>query len=181
MSSDVPKAGPQTRGAWAYRTLTRPVRETLKRYRVVRRLSAIFDLTLGPLALITLALLIAELLLQLSDPWSTIIYMAQIVIWVVFLLAFAIELSLAPKRLLYLRRNWLLVVALAVPALRVLRAAQALRFLQATRVVRGALLVRGIAAVNRAMIAIRGFLGFSQMAFLLTLTLLVWLASSALV
>ena len=173
--------GLKYRGEWAYRTLTGPVRDTLTRYRVVRRISAIFDLVLGPLALVTLCLLAVELLFSLSSPWSTLVYGGQVAIWAMFLIAFAIELRLAPRKSLYLRRNWILIVALVIPALRVLRVVQALRFLQTARALRGTTMVRSFAVLHRAMNAIRGFLSFSHTAFLAVLTGVVWLFSSVLV
>ena len=99
----------------------------------------------------------------------------------VFVLAFVIELSVAPRKVQYLRRNWILVVALIVPSLRVLRVARSLQFLRTARVVRGASVLRGFTSLNRAMVAVRNFLGFSQLAFLGALTGMVWLAASGLV
>jgi voltage-gated potassium channel len=128
-----------------------------------------------------MCLLIAELLLDLDPPWDDLVYGSQIAIWITFGLAFVLELSVAPRKLLYLRRNWILVVALIVPSLRVLRVARSLQFLRSARIVRGASVLRGFTSLNRAMVAIRNFLGFSQLAFLAALTGMVWLASSGLV
>jgi voltage-gated potassium channel len=180
------QASPESRlrrpsGNWAYRALTLPVRSTLKRYRVVKHLSAIFDVTLGPLALIAVSLLIVELLVRLSSPWDVIIYGAQVALWAIFLVAFVVELSLAPKKMLYLRRNWFLVIALVIPALRIFRFARAFQFLRSARAVRGANVARGFTSTNRAVAAIRNFLGFSQFAYLIALTAVVWLAASGLV
>jgi voltage-gated potassium channel len=144
-------------------------------------LSSFFDVTLGPLALVTLVLLIVELLFSLRPPWDDIVYSAQIAIWAVFLVAFVIEIALAPKKLLYLRRNWLLVLALFLPALRVFRAAQALRVLRVSRVARGLTVARGLATVSRATRTVRSFLGFSQMAYLGALVVIVWIAAGGLV
>jgi voltage-gated potassium channel len=168
-------------GTWAYRSLTAPVRDTLGRYRVVKRLAASFDVILGPLALIAVSLLIVELLVRLASPWNTAVYGAQLAIWALFLLAFVVELSLAPKKLLYLKRNWFLVIALIVPALRILRFARALRFLRSAPAMRSANVVRGLVSTNRAFAAVSSFLGFSQLALLAAVTCIVWLAASGLV
>ncbi len=157
------------------------MRDTLKRYRVVKRVSAVLDVILGPLALITLAFLLAELLVQLSYPWNRIVYVGQVAIWVVFLAAFVVELSLAPKKLLYLRRNWILVVSLGIPALRIFRIAQAMRVLRAARFVRSTSVVRSLTTLNRALRSLRGFLGFSQLAFVGVLTAVIWLVAAGLV
>lgn len=168
-------------GSWAYRPISGSVRDTLSRYRLVKHLSALFDVTLGPLALVAMCLLIAEFLLKLNPPWDIIVFAGQIGIWMIFLLAFIVELSVAPRKMKYLRRNWILVVALIVPSLRVLRVARSLQFLRTARVVRGASVLRGFTSLNRAMVAVRNFLGFSQLAFLAALTGMVWLAASGLV
>jgi voltage-gated potassium channel len=166
---------------WKDGAVSGPVRDTLSRYRLVRRLSALFDVTLGPLALLAVSLLIIELLVRLDPPWNRIVYATQIGIWAIFLIAFAVELALAPKKRLYLRRNWLLVIALVVPSLRVLRAARSLQFLRTARVVRGTSVVRGFTSLRRGTEAVRSFLGFSQLAFLAAITVMVWLAASGLV
>jgi voltage-gated potassium channel len=92
---------------------------------VVRRTSAVLDLVLSPLALVTLVLLLIEFTVRLHEPWGDMIVAAQLGIWALFLLAFALELALAPHKLLYLKEHWLLVVSLAIPALRILRVLRA--------------------------------------------------------
>lgn len=157
-----------------------PIRDTLSRYRVVKHLSAVFDVTLGPLALLAVSLLCIELLFSLRSPWNSIVYSLQVVIWGVFLMAFVLELALAPRRWQYLKRNWLLVIALVVPSLRILRASRSLQFLRSARVIRSTSVVRGFTSLRRGTQAIRSFLGFSQLAFLAALTAMVWLAASGL-
>jgi voltage-gated potassium channel len=148
---------------------------------VVRRLSATFDVVLGPLALVTLCLFITELLVRLDSPWNTIVYGGQVAIWAVFLLAFVVELRLAPKKIQYLKRNWLLIVALVIPALRIFRAAQAIRVLRSAQAVRGTTVVRSYTSLYRATNVIRGFFSFSHTAFLGILAVIVWALSSGLV
>src|SRR5688572_23577006 len=147
----------------------------LSRYRLARRLSAVFDVTLAPLALATLVLLIVELFLSLKPPWGTVVYWAQVAIWGIFLAAFVLEVSLAPDKPRYIRKNFLLVIALAIPALRIFRIAHALRLLRTARFVRGLNVARTGASLNRGLRAIRGFLGFSQIALVAGVTLSVWL------
>jgi voltage-gated potassium channel len=50
-------------------------------------------------------------------------------IWLVFVLEFAIAFALAPRKVEYLRKNWLKALALAAPALRLLRAARSMNAL----------------------------------------------------
>jgi voltage-gated potassium channel len=143
--------------------------------------SAIFDVTLGPLAVITLVLIVVELLLSLRPPWNVVVYTAQLAIWAFFLAAFVLELWLAPDKLRYVRKNALLVLALAIPALRIFRAAHALRILRASRVVRSLNVARSITSLNRGLAAIREFLDFSQIALVVAVTAIVWLVATGLV
>lgn len=91
-------------------------------------------------------------------------------IWVAFLLEFALRLALAPDRLLFLRRNWLTVIALIVPAFRLLRG---LRLLRLARVTRGARLVRVVSTANRSMNALRASLRRRGLGYVLATTALV--------
>ncbi|TNC59320.1 potassium channel family protein [Rubellimicrobium roseum] len=93
-------------------------------------------------------------------------------IWIAFLLEFALRLVLAPNRLHFLRRNWLTVIALIVPALRLLRG---LRLLQLARVTRGARLVRVVGTANRSMNALRASLRRRGLGYVLAATALVML------
>ncbi|MFP5213981.1 MAG: potassium channel protein, partial [Acidobacteriota bacterium] len=70
------------------------------------------------------------------------------IIWATFVLEFALKLTLAPKKLVFLRHNWLVVISLIVPAFRALRIFQAVRLLKAARVVRGFRLVRVVGSLN---------------------------------
>lgn len=64
-----------------------------------------------------LALLIVELAWGLSPLLETV----GIVIWIIFILDFGLKFFLAPDKSDYLKGNWLTVVALVVPALRIFR------------------------------------------------------------
>jgi voltage-gated potassium channel len=72
-------------------------------------------------------------------------------IWAMFILDFVVELWIAPEKLRYLQSNWLTVVSLVLPAMRVFRAVAALRALRAARVVRSVGLLRILTSVNRGL------------------------------
>lgn len=97
-------------------------------------------------------------------------------IWVVFIGEFLLRLSLAPSKRRFLKHNWLTVIALIVPALRLFRAVAILR---AARVLRGARLVRVVGSVNRSMNALRGTLRRRGFGYVLALTVAVLLAGAA--
>ncbi len=71
------------------------------------------------LGFVWLALLVVELTRGLDPRLERL----SAAIWAVFVFDFLLRLVLAPRRLAYLRRNWLTVVALFVPALRIVRVA----------------------------------------------------------
>jgi voltage-gated potassium channel len=97
-------------------------------------------------------------------------------IWVVFLAEFVLRLALAPDRFGFLRRNWLTVLSLAVPALRLLRP---LRVLQLARAARGLRLVRLVGTANRSMNALRGAMRRRGLGYATALTLIVTLLGAA--
>ncbi|HEV7268826.1 MAG TPA: ion transporter [Falsiroseomonas sp.] len=97
-------------------------------------------------------------------------------IWIVFLLEFGLRLWLAPDKPAFLRRNWLTVIALLAPALRLLRGLRALR---AVRAVRGLRLVRVVGTANRGMNTLRGAMRRRGLGYVVALTLLVDLLGAA--
>lgn len=115
------------------------------------RLAALHDLEdlvevpMIVLGLIWLVLLVVELAWGLTPALEV----AVTTIWVIFLLDVALKLALAPSKAAYLRREWFTVVALLVPALRVLRFTRSLRVLAALRGARGLHLVRVVSSLNR--------------------------------
>lgn len=88
-------------------------------------------------------------------------------IWVVFILEFALRLTLAPAKGAFLRRNWLTVVALVVPAFRLLRGFRVLRLARAAR---GFRLVRIVGTANRGMNALRASLSRRGLGYVIGLT-----------
>ncbi|MGE5927480.1 MAG: ion transporter [Gemmatimonadota bacterium] len=119
------------------------------------------------------------LVLELTEGLSPVLAALSTVIWIVFLLDFALRLTLAPDKGAYLRGNWLTVISLAVPALRVLRVARAFRLLRAGRAVRGVRRVKVIGSINRGMSALGRSMGRRGLGYVLMLTLLVTFAGAA--
>ena len=118
---------------------------------------------------------------QLADPdlssgWARALDVGALVIWGVFLLDFVANLLAAPSALRYLRRNWLAVAMLLVPALRLLRLGALLRLgraLPAARVVSTSYRATGVA---RQLLRSRaGFLAGVAVVVTLALAQLVWL------
>ncbi len=99
------------------------------------------DLIEIPMALLSLgfvALIVVELSVRLSPSAYRAVIFAEWVIWGLFVLHFVVFFSLAPRKLAYLRRNWLVLVSLALPFFRFLLIFRALRALRLLRAVRAA-------------------------------------------
>jgi voltage-gated potassium channel len=127
------------------------------------------------LAFVWLALLAIELVWGESRLFTTI----GTVIWVVFIVDFGVKLTLAPRKVAYLRSNWLGAISLAIPALRIFRITRAIRLFRLARVGRGVRLVRVVASVNRGMRALGASLGRRGFGYVVALTALVTFAGAA--
>lgn len=139
---------------------------TRERWAVLKELEEWLTLPMALLGLAWLAIVIAELL------WgeSALLSLASTAIWVVFIAEFALRLLLAPDRLQFVRRNWLTVIALIVPALRFFRA---LSLLRAARALRGLRLVRIVGTANRSMRSLRATMRRRHVGYVIGLTVLV--------
>jgi len=118
------------------------------------------------LSLVWLLIVVAELVWGERGLLTTF----GLIIWIVFLAEFAIRFVLAPEKLSFLGNNWLTIIALALPALRVFRAVQVLR---AARALRGARLIRIVGTANRSMNALRATLRRRQFGYVVGLTVLI--------
>ncbi len=97
------------------------------------------------------ALLVADLVWGLTPFFETL----TTIVWVLFIFEFIIELALAPRKIKYIQKNWLTVIALALPALRIVRFARIGGLLRLTRTVRSMRLIRVISSLNRSINGIR--------------------------
>ncbi len=156
---------------------TSPDDEALERERseILEQLEDWLETPMVLLAFVWLALLVAELVLGESRPFAVV----GTFIWIVFIVDFAVKLILAPHKVGYLRRNWLVAISLAIPALRILRIARAIRLLRVARVGRGMHLVRVVSSVNRGMRALGASLRRRGFGYILALTALVVFAGAA--
>jgi voltage-gated potassium channel len=118
------------------------------------------------LSFVWLALVVLELV------WgsSRLLEVFGTAIWIVFIIEFLVRFALAPHRLTFLKGNWLSILALVAPALRLVRVFRVLRFARATR---GLRLVRIVGTANRSMNALRASLGRRGLGYVLMLTVFV--------
>jgi voltage-gated potassium channel len=140
-----------------------------QRWQLLVRLEHLLDGPMIALGFLWLALLVLELTRGLSP----LLEHVSEAIWIVFILDFLLRFTLAPRKLVYLRRNWLTVIALVLPGLRVLRFARLLR------AARGLRLVRVLTSLNRGMRALGGTMRRRGFGYVMGLTVLVNLAGAA--
>lgn len=119
------------------------------------------------------------LVLELTRGLSPLLTALTTVIWVIFILDFALRLTLAPVKSRYLRQNWLGVLSLLVPALRVFRVARAVRVLRFANATRGLKLVRVVGSLNRGMNALGRTMGRRGLGYVVALTAIVTFAGAA--
>ena len=136
------------------------------RWRLLRDLDRWLDWPMIMLSVAWLAIVLWELVSGTSALLETI----GTAIWVVFIAEFVLRFALAPEKLPFLKSNWLTVIALLVPALRLFRA---LSFLRAARALRGLRLVRVVGTANRSMNALRSTLARRGFGYVAGLTALV--------
>jgi len=128
-----------------------------------------------PMILLSLAWLVI-VLVELAHGASALLEVFGTAIWVIFIAEFLLRLAIAPDRIAFVKKNWLTVIALAVPALRLFRA---LRLLRAARALRGMRLVRIVGTANRSMKTLKATLARRRFGYVLALTALVVLLGAA--
>jgi voltage-gated potassium channel len=146
-----------------------------RRRRRLQRLQARLEVPMIVLAFVWLALFVVEAIWG-APPW---LQGLNWLIWGVFLVEFAVGLLLAPRKGVYLRHNWLKALALAAPALRMLRVFRVLRLARAAGLVRGTRMVRIVSSLNRGMGALGKSVGRRGAGYVSALTLLVAFAGAA--
>jgi voltage-gated potassium channel len=150
-------------------------RDTLSQERegLLEQVEAILEGPLIVLGFAWLALLIIDLVRGLTPLLAGL----MTVIWIIFILDFAVRLLLAPSKGLFLRRNWLTAISLAIPALRGLRIVRTLTVVRAG--LRGARLVSIVSSVNRGMGSLRRSMGRHGFGYVMALTAIVTLVGAA--
>jgi voltage-gated potassium channel len=124
------------------------------------------------LAFVWLLLLVVELIRGLSKSLEY----ASLIIWVLFIIDFLLKFILAPKKGLYLKKNWLTAISLFIPALRVFRV---FRFVRLLRGLRGIRIVRLVSSLNRSMKSLEATMKRRAFGYVLIVTILVTFAGAA--
>ncbi|MFD2163290.1 ion transporter [Paradesertivirga mongoliensis] len=144
----------------------------LKRNRQLIWLEKVLEGPMIFLGFVWLVLLIIELIYGVH-PVPELISTA---IWIVFILDFALKLILAPRKLLFIKKNVLTAISLVIPALRLFRI---FRFIRLLRIFRGTRLIKVIASLNRSMKSLNATMQRRGFAYVMALTLAVIFAGAA--
>lgn len=102
---------------------------------------------MAALGVIWLMLLVVEFVFGTTPGFDTL----STTIWIVFAVEFAARFLLAPQKLRYLRRHWMIAMSLVIPAIRVFRIARLLRLARAGRTVRAVRMARLLTSFSRGM------------------------------
>lgn len=138
------------------------------RLRVLQQLEDWLETPMLVLSFIWLVLVLVELVWGTSE----LLEVFGVGIWILFILEFLLRFALAPEKLRFLASNILTVVALVVPAFRMLRAFRVLRF---ARFARGLRLVRVVGTANRGVRALRASMSRRGLGYVMTLSVLITL------
>lgn len=153
------------------------VEEALKkeRYELLQHLEDSLETPMLVLAFVWLALLVMELI------WgeSLLFEIIGTIIWVIFILDFAVEFVLAPHKVAYLKRNWLTATSLLIPALRLIRIFRVFGLLRLARMGQSLRLLRVVTSLNRGMRALGASLSRRGFGYVIALTVLVTLTGAA--
>ena len=124
------------------------------------------------LGFVWLILLVIELIWGLSKPLEY----TSLGIWFIFIVDFFIKLILAPAKFVFLKKNWLTVISLIIPALRVFRI---FRVVSLLRGLRGVKLVRIVSSINRSMKSLAATMERRAFGYVFTLILFVTFGGAA--
>jgi voltage-gated potassium channel len=151
---------------------------TPTRTRSPEPLSRFEQLTAWPmlfLALATLPLLLAPILMDLSPATETVVFGLDWLLWGLFAVEYLIRLFLAPRRGEFVRKNLIDLAVVALPLLRPIRVLRSARMLTALRAGRSLLLVA------RGLKTLREILTRHKLNYLLLVALVVASAAALLV
>jgi voltage-gated potassium channel len=146
-----------------------------QRHQILKRLDRWFEMPMVLLGFVWLILLLIELVRGLSP----LLQGLGTAIWIAFIVDFGVRFLLAPRKVAFLKENWITILALALPALRVFRIFRAVRLLRAARAARGLRLIRLLTSLNRGMGALGASMHRRGFGYVLVLTIVVTLAGAA--
>jgi voltage-gated potassium channel len=143
-----------------------------QRNNLLHRIEQLLEGPMILLGFLWLVLLIIELIWGLTP----VLEMISLAIWIIFIIDFLLKLTLAPQKITFIKKNWLTIISLAIPALRVVRI---LRFARLLRSLRGIRLVKIVASLNRSMRSLNATMRRRGFVYVVLLTLFVMFSGAA--
>jgi len=137
------------------------------------RIAPILNITMGGLALVFAALFVLQYAVDLSAPWTRRTNLILTLIWAIFVIDFFVRLVLAPSKLHFLKTDWIMAIAMLLPALGFLRLFALARVIPIVHV--GGLAAGG----SRGTSALRQSIGAHQTVYVAMLTVFIVLLASA--
>lgn len=146
-----------------------------ERSEVLQQLEDWLETPMVVLGFAWLALFIIELIWGLNP----LLQAVNITIWIIFILDFLLKVAVAPRKLSYIKSNWLTAFSLMLPALRTFRILLLVRALRTARAVRGLRLLGVMTRTNRGMRALGASINRRGFGYVVALTAIVTLVGSA--
>jgi voltage-gated potassium channel len=140
-----------------------------ERWKLLVRLQRLLDGPLSFLGFVWLVLIIIDLTRGLSPGMQKI----NFAIWILFVIDLVISFILAPSKISFLKKNILVILSLAVPALRIFRSLRIFHLLRSLR------LVRVLGSVNRSIKSLSVALTRRGFGYMFALMILVTLGGGA--
>lgn len=146
-----------------------------QRWRLLRKLEESLEFPMVALGFVWVILFVVEML---GEPAPFVLRLGT-AIWVAFIVDFLLKFIIAPKKMAFIRRSWLAIFSLMLPAIRVLRLARMLRVLRMARGVRGLTLLRLLTSVNRGMRSLKATMSRRGLGYAVLLTIVVTFGGAA--
>ncbi|MBF0300042.1 MAG: potassium channel family protein [Oligoflexia bacterium] len=146
-----------------------------ERYEILYQLEEWLELPVIILGFIWLILLVMELIIGLNPLLDTIVYF----IWIIFIIDFGLKFTLAPDKLLYLKKNWINAISLIAPALRIFRIVYLVRATRLVKATRGLQLIKIVGSLNRGMRSLRRTLERRNFGYIIILSIIVTLVGAS--
>ena len=146
-----------------------------ERLQLLSTINEITDRPLTYLSFVWLGLIIFEFTVGISQALEYV----SLAIWIVFIIDFLIEATIAPSTKKYLQDNWLNALSLLLPALRVLRIFRSLKALQAAKSLRSLNLLKLVSSLNRSLGVLREYAANYGIRYLAVFSIVVLTAGAA--
>ncbi|MEG3938118.1 MULTISPECIES: ion transporter [unclassified Microcoleus] len=146
-----------------------------ERSEILQQLEDWLETPMLVLSFVWLALFIVELIWELNP----FLEFASNTIWAIFIADFILKLAIAPRKISYIKSNWIAVFSLLLPALRTFRFIRIFRAFKTARAVRSLQLLRVMTRTNRGMRALAASVQRRGFGYVVGLTIIITLVGAA--